>query len=156
MKIMDLDIINEAFAFIKYFFQNYTFPFKLCNVFTCLCNLWFLFWSLQNKLQSDYMFFCRLMIIVMTFDSKGRVLLLYTCYQTFVTSGSGLLAVSCRHVYNIMIYSVMTITTWWQQFLFQQTLIRYIYSLNWLTWQNMSKLMQTDLFKFNQPAAWPR
>ena len=32
MKIMNLDIIKEAFVFIPFLFRTYIFPFKLCNV----------------------------------------------------------------------------------------------------------------------------
>ena len=31
-KIMKLDIIKKAFAYVPFFFQNHNFPFKLFNV----------------------------------------------------------------------------------------------------------------------------
>ena len=43
-KILDLDIIKEALAFIPLFFKSYAFPNKLCNVLVYdIVILYFLF-----------------------------------------------------------------------------------------------------------------
>ena len=34
-KIINLDIVKETYAFFPFFFQTYTFPFKLRNVLLC-------------------------------------------------------------------------------------------------------------------------
>ena len=59
-KIINLDIVKEAYAFFPFFFHTYTFPFKLRNVLLCdkINEISFLIPSKYSAALSGYIFFC--------------------------------------------------------------------------------------------------